>query len=235
MKSAIVIRHIAFEDLGSLADALDEQDYTFSYLEAGLSQLAQIDPLAPDLLVILGGPIGAYDESEYPFLLDELYLLKQRLNADRPTIGICLGAQLMARALGAKVYPGWGKEIGWFPLELTAVGKTSPLAHLALPDMAVLHWHGDTFDLPSGAIHLASTAKYQNQAFAWGRRCLALQFHPEVTQPGLERWFIGHAGEINSTPDISVTQLREATAKYAQMLSVQAAAFWQELLHSVSE
>jgi len=233
MKNATVIRHLAFEDLGSLAEALNQQDYAIAYVEAGRDSLAEIDPLTSDLVIILGGPIGAYDEQDYPFLADELRLLETRLKADLPTLGICLGAQLMARALGAKVYPGPYKEIGWSPLELSNEGIQSPLAHLAAEQTTVLHWHGDTFDLPVGSTHLASSSKYQNQAFSWGKCGLALQFHPEVTARNLERWFIGHACEISATPDVSIAGLREDTARYAKKLEIQSAKFWQAWLYQV--
>ncbi len=234
MKNAIAIRHVAFEELGSLAEALHQQGYTVTYIEAGSGPLDEIEPLGPDLVVVLGGPIGAYDEQDYPFLMDELRLLEHRLAADLPTLGICLGAQLMARVLGAKVYPGPDKEIGWSPIELSDAGQQSPLSYLAPEYTAVLHWHGDTFALPMGSTHLASSSKYRNQAFAWGKCGLALQFHPEVTARGLERWFIGHACEIGATPGISIAQLREDTARYIERLEVQARQFWQAWLENAA-
>lgn len=230
MKTVTVIRHLAFEDLGSLADALKQQDYVIKYVEAGLDSISEIQPLFPDLVVILGGPIGAYEEQDYPFLVDELRLLERRLQADLPTLGICLGAQLMARALGARVYPGTDKEIGWSPLKLSDAGRNSALSNLAAECTDVLHWHGDTFELPVGANHLASSQKYQNQAFSWGKSALALQFHPEVTVLGLERWFIGHSSEISATFDISVQALRADTARYAPKLEIQASQFWRTWL-----
>lgn len=227
MKKAIAIRHVPFEDLGNLAGVLHHQGYAVSYIEAAAGFLDEIHPLSPDLVVVLGGPIGAYDDEDYPFFPQEIDFLQQRLAADLPTLGICLGAQLMARALGAKVYPGDQKEIGWFPIELSDRARHSPLSYLASEHTPVLHWHGDTFDLPAGAVHLASSSKYQNQAFAWGNCGLALQFHPEVTLEGLERWFIGHACEIGATPDLSVGNLRADTARYAETLGLQAAKLWQ--------
>ncbi|MBD2666569.1 class I Glutamine amidotransferase domain containing protein [Richelia sinica FACHB-800] len=233
MKRATVIRHVAFEDLGTLAGVLKQQNYAVTYFEAGRDNLADIAPLNADLLVILGGPIGAYDEQDYPFIVHELHLLEHRLAADLPTLGICLGAQLMARVLGARVFPGGEKEIGWSPLTLTNAGVNSAVGHLNAEHTSVLHWHGDTFDLPDGATLLAKSAKYDNQAFSWGKYGLGLQFHPEVTVSGLERWFIGHACEINATPGISVKQLRQDTANYAPKLETQAIKFWRAWLASV--
>jgi len=234
MKQASVIRHVPFEDLGNLGPILEQRGFQIAYLEAGLDELFGLTKSPPDLLVILGGPIGVYQEVEYPFLRDELQVLEQRLAADMPTLGICLGSQLMTRALGARVYPGTGKEIGWAPLSLTDAGIRSCLSPLGSEDIHVLHWHGDTFDLPPQAIGLASTEYYKNQGFTWGRNCLALQFHPEVTADGLERWFIGHACEIALTPNVSVPKLREDTARYAHILQEVAQGVWTSWLQAIS-
>jgi GMP synthase (glutamine-hydrolysing) len=214
MKSVLAIRHVAFEDLDAFGPTLAARGYTIRYLEAGFDDLSVINPLADDLLVVLGGPIGVYEQTAYPFIRDELQVLRTRLQADRPTLGVCLGCQLMAAALGASVYPGNQKEIGWKPLQLTAAGQASPLAAFA-EQTPVLHWHGDTFDLPTGATLLASSDLYPQQAFSWGKRGLGLQFHIETTARGLERWFIGHAGEIAQTTPLSVPLLRAATAQHA--------------------
>ncbi len=214
MKTCVAIRHVAFEDLDCLAPVLAAKGFAVTMLDAATDDLRGLDPLAADLWVVLGGPIGVYDEPDYPFLATEIALLRPRLDADRPTLGICLGAQLMARALGARVYPNPnGKELGWAPLALTEAGRNSTMA--AIDGLAVLHWHGDTFDLPRGAQGLASTPITANQAFSWGLKGLALQFHVEASQTGLERWFVGHAGEIGTTPEISVGVLRQQTATHA--------------------
>ena len=218
-RRAVAIRHVAFEDLGTLGDVLANRGFDISYIEAGRDDLAAAGD--PDLLVVLGGPIGAYEADAYPFLAGETKLIEARLRANKPTLGVCLGAQLMAQALGARVYPSGVKEIGWARIELTDAGRGSCLA--ALSDTPVLHWHGDTFDLPAGATHLAASAMVKHQAYAWGPAALALQFHIEVKGADLEKWFIGHAAEIAATKSVSVTGLRADTARLAPALEKEGA------------
>jgi GMP synthase (glutamine-hydrolysing) len=228
-RTASAIRHVAFEDLGSFAPVLEAAGYTVRYLEAadGLASPAVAEEA--DLLVVLGGPIGAYEDDAYPFLADELRLLERRLAAGRPLLGICLGAQLIARALGASVYPGAVKEIGWSPVRLTDAGESSCLRHLG-QGVPVLHWHGDTFDLPAGATRLASNEAYQNQAFACGDAVLALQFHLEVEPARLERWFVGHAAEIAATAGVDVQGLRRDSRLHGPPLAAAAAKVLAEWL-----
>jgi GMP synthase (glutamine-hydrolysing) len=232
MKTAIAIRHVHFEDLGSLAPALDRAGYRVQYADYGVDDIAALDPIAPDLVVVLGGPIGAYEDEFYPTIKDELNLLEMRLGANRPTVGICLGAQLMARALGARVYPTGFKGIGWGQITLEPAGCESAIRHLGQNDTAVLHWHGDTFDLPAGATLLASTEICRNQAFVWSRNALAFQFHPEATASRLEQWYIGHACEIAGAK-LSVGALRADTARYAARLEIQARKCFDEWLTSI--
>jgi GMP synthase (glutamine-hydrolysing) len=218
MKRAIAIRHVAFEDLGALAPVLAARGYQAVYLDAGVDELDRVDLDAGDLLVVLGGPIGAYEDHVYPFLRDELRLIETALRRGVPTLGICLGAQLLARALGAHVYPGPAKEIGIAPIVLTAEGSQSSLRHLTR-DRLVLHWHGDTFDLPQGATLFASTDITANQAFAVGRKVLGLQFHLEAEAVGFERWLIGHAGEL-AAARIDIAGLRERAQRLLPAISV---------------
>jgi GMP synthase (glutamine-hydrolysing) len=217
VRSALAIRHVAFEDLGLLAPLLESRGIAARTLDAGVDDLAAVDPLGDDLLVVLGGPIGANDDAAYPWLVDELRLIERRLTAGRPTLGICLGAQLIARALGAACTPAPGKEIGWAPVQLTEAGRAGCLAPLD-DGSSVLHWHGDTFDLPRGATHLAATEVCQNQAFSYGANVLALQFHLEAHGMDLERWFIGHTAEIGMTPGIDVPTLRADTKRHSAAL-----------------
>ena len=176
-KSAVAIRHVAFEDLGSAAEVLEAHGYAAQYLEAAVDELNTPRARDADLLVVLGGPIGAYDEPLFPFLSDELALLEYRLESGRATLGICLGAQLMARALGARVFPGGKKEIGWSRLKLTEPGAQSALSPLTCP---VFHWHGDTFDLPTGAVHLGQRPVRPaglRVATAWARTPISPRGH----------------------------------------------------------
>lgn len=195
MKTALALRHVAFEDLGLLEPLLQERGYAVRYHDAGVGRLPDGAGAAPDLLVVLGGPIGAFDESDYPFLTDTLALLQHRLARRQPMLGICLGAQLMARALGAGVAAMGHKEIGFGPLALTPAGQHSVLAPLGT-GVPVLHWHGDQFEVPVGATRLAGTVLCPHQAFAVGAHALALQFHLEADLARIEQWLVGHACEL---------------------------------------
>jgi len=227
--TVVAVRQVAFEDLGSIGAFLETRGFALRYLDAPLGELHGADLLAPDLLVVLGGPIGANDEAEYPFLQPLLAAIRARLERDLPLLGVCLGAQLMARALGARVYPAAAPEIGWAPLQLTPAGLAGPLRHLDGAHTPVLHWHGDTFDIPPGCDHLAATAGCANQAFARGR-ALALQFHPEVTAAGLEAWYVGHALEIHVRAGVPVGALRADARRYAPALERHCASFMGDWL-----
>lgn len=218
-KIALVIRHVAFEDLGVLAPLLAERGYIARYLQAGVDAFDAEALLAADLVVILGGPIGVYETDRYPFLAAEQQAIAARIGQGKSTLGICLGAQLMAQALGAEVVAAGQVEIGYAPLTLTSEGQTSALHGIgAVP---VLHWHGDQFAIPNGAARLAQTPGFPNQAFSFGPRILGLQFHLEADHKQIERWLIGHAHEL-STRGIDLQAIRRDAAQYGRGL-VQAA------------
>lgn len=233
MKTALALRHVAFEDLGLLAPLLTESGWAVRYCEIGVDVVSTEDVLAADLLVILGGPIGVYEQADYPFLEPEIAAVRRRLLAGDATLGICLGAQIMAAALGARVYPSGVKELGWLPLEITPAGRASPLAPLA-DGTPVLHWHGDTFDLPDGAELLAATPLCRHQAFRWGRHALGLQFHLEAVEPGLERWLIGHTGELAALKR-SIPALRAENRRHSAHLAPKARDIFRHWLLTATE
>lgn len=216
MRECIAIRHLPFEDLGYWPAILESEGFDVRYLEAPLSTAGSIARLTPDLLIVLGGPLGANDEAEYPFLGEALELLKHRMEHNLPTLGICLGAQLMARAAGARVDEGRCREIGWETLQLTETAKKTPLAHL--DGVRVFHWHSDVFDLPEHALPLAMTGQCANQAFVLGANLLALQFHPEVTAEGLEHWYVGHYRALRDPGSPKVEELRRDANRHAQAM-----------------
>lgn len=234
LRHALVLSHVAFEDLGTLEAPLRQRGFEIESVLAATASFPLPQAESCDLLIVLGGPIGVYDQQDYPFLTDEIACIRQRLAARKPILGICLGAQLMAAALGARVYPGQnGAEIGWFPLH--PVQNTPPpdwFAPLLAPGLNVFHWHGDTFDLPPGALHLAKSEKYNHQAFAIENFALGLQFHPEVTAAGLESWYVGHASELHHA-GLSVAALRAAAQRHGAALEEAAARFWKLWLEAV--
>lgn len=186
MKRALVIRHVAHEGIAGYRAPLEAAGYVIDGAAACEPCLAKVDPLAPELLIVMGGPMGVYERDTHPWIDREIALIRRRIAAGLPTLGVCLGAQLIAAALGARVWKGPALEIGFAPVTLTDAGRTSPLA--ALEGVPMLHWHGDTFDVPAGARLLARTASY-DQAFAVGDHVLALQFHAEMGEDArFEHW-----------------------------------------------
>ncbi|MBS7537790.1 glutamine amidotransferase-related protein [Ancylobacter lacus] len=188
----VAIRHVAFEDLGILAGLLDGQGWDLAYCEAATDDLAHRSVTGADLVIVLGGPVRVADARAFPFLTREMALIETRLGRGRPTLGIGLGAQLMAAALGARLFPDPGKKIGWDRVALTGEGRASALAPLAEPDAEVLHWHGDAIELPRQAACLAHGAAGATEAFAVGRAGLGLRFHLEAGPRELEEWYVGH-------------------------------------------
>ena len=195
MKTAVAIRHVPFEDLGLLQPMLQKRGYRVHYYEAGADEIWTIDSDAVDLLVVLGGPMGADETNRYPFLAEEIDLIRTRLRSRRPTLGICLGAQLIAVAAGGGIRTMPAKEIGLAPVALTAAGMDSCLFALSAA-VPVLHWHGDEAVLPEEAVVLASTAQCANQAFRIGSTVLGLQFHLEAELQRIREWTQGHAAEL---------------------------------------
>lgn len=219
MKSVVAIRHVAFADLGIFAPVLEEFGYRIRYLDPGRlgpDALEALDVDSPELMVVLGAPIGANDDALYPFLGAELEAIRHRLDSGRPLLGIGLGAQLIARAMGGRVFAMAEKEIGFADVSLTREGQEGPLRHIGNPDV-VLHWHGDMFETPPGATRLAYSHPCSHQAFALGEQVLGLQFHLEMDPTSIESWLIGHAEEL-AAAEIDPVELREQAQRYGHGL-----------------
>lgn len=212
----VAIQHLAFEDLGNFADCFATQGHQIETKDATCDDL--LPARHADLVIVLGGPISVNDSNRFPFLKDEIQILEHRLSRGLPTIGICLGAQLIARVLGARVYPMGFKEIGFSALQFTDAGRAHPLARVSTP---VLHWHGETFDLPAGATRLAFTELCAEQAFSVGDHTLALQFHLEVRSQELERWLVGHIVELEAA-GVDLSRLRTDAEKWSVSLAAEA-------------
>jgi GMP synthase-like glutamine amidotransferase len=187
------LQHVPFEGPAAIADWAAKRGHSLviSRLYAGE---ALPSPDVFDWLLIMGGPMNIYQELQYPWLAAEKACIDQALAADKTLLGICLGAQLLADRLGSPVYAGPEREIGWWPLSLTEAGRQSRLFGDLDEPLQAYHWHGDTFELPSGSVGLASSSACAQQAFLYDQRVLGLQFHFEVTADSMRR-LIDHCGE----------------------------------------
>jgi GMP synthase-like glutamine amidotransferase len=193
---AHVLQHVPFEDIGSIASWLAAHDAQITYTRFYQKPLLP-DPKTLDLIIAMGGPMSVNDELELPWLPDEKRFIRAAIENGKPVLGICLGAQLIASALGSRVYRNPLKEIGWFPIEATP-GAAEVFRFP--PTCEVLHWHGETFDLPANAVRLAKSTACENQAFQIGRNVLALQFHLETTQESLKELAENCAHELVPGP-----------------------------------
>jgi GMP synthase (glutamine-hydrolysing) len=192
MRTALVIRHVPYEGIAGFRAPVEAAGYAIDRIDVTDPAFQYVDFDEPDLVVLMGAPVGVYEHAQYPWIACEIVRLARRIALDRPTLGVCFGAQMIAAAMGARVYPGPVKEVGFAPVTLSEAGHASPLRHIR--DVPVLHWHGDTFDLPEGAELLASTEPYPHQAFRRGPNILALQCHPEMGEDSrIDAWLADHA------------------------------------------
>jgi len=185
--------HVPFEGPGCMEQWIKRNNhvtgYTRFYEDYRLPDVEDID-----WLIVMGGPMSVYDEAGYPWLAEEKAFIRKAIDAGKTVIGICLGSQLIAEVLGAKVYPNHLKEIGWFDVELSETASMLPLFTGFEKHFSVFHWHGDTYDIPAGSRQLVSSAITPNQAFLYGDNVLGLQFHLEVTTGSLQR-MVDHGKE----------------------------------------
>jgi GMP synthase (glutamine-hydrolysing) len=195
--SVLIVKNVVVEGPGTIEDHLRAANIPFTLIDLEQGQTLP-DIQAYSHVVIMGGPMAVYEMDRTPYLRDEACLIEQAVKANKHVLGVCLGAQMLAHVLGARVYPGRTKEIGWYDVTLTEEGMHDPcMAELAVPGKSVaqvFQWHGDTFDLPGGAARLASSELYPNQAFRYRDRIYALQFHIEVTPGIVHGWLKNEKG-----------------------------------------
>jgi GMP synthase (glutamine-hydrolysing) len=188
-------QHVHFENLGSIEEWAVNNGHRLTATRFYESdEMPDIHSI--DWLIIMGGPMGVHDTEEYPWLVKEKAYIQNAIQANKTVIGICLGSQLIADVLGAKVYRNKHPEIGWFPINFTAEASKNKCFDGWEGSLQVFHWHGDTFDLPKNAVHLASSEATKNQAFLYGQKVLGLQFHVETTQSSLQYMITGSDEEL---------------------------------------
>lgn len=214
----MIFRHDPLEELGLFSEVLERGGLSFRTVRLFESEMPTEDWDAIGALVILGGTMGIYDEQRYPFLKFEKAIIRTAMRKEIPLLGIGLGAQLIAAAAGAEVYRGNFKEIGWYPISMTIEGEMDPLLTCLPGKPMVFHWHGDSFDLPRGALRLASSFYYVNQAFRLGRNIYGLQFHLDVTLDMIERWMKHYWKELAQVPYISPDKIRADSRSYGHKL-----------------
>src|SRR5574337_536449 len=212
-----IIQHVAFEGPGAISEWARERGHSISVTEQfRRGKLPSVDDF--DFLIIMGGPMSANDGAQFDWLAGEKQLIAESLREEKAILGVCLGAQVLAQALGARVYRNLEKEIGWFPVRLTLEAERSRLFSGLPAKMTVLQWHGETFDLPQGAVLLAENKLCRNQAFEIDGRVLGLQFHLEVQPQGLERLIENSAADLARGPSVQAATEMRALAHLAQIL-----------------
>lgn len=224
MATALVVQHVAVEGPGLLGAALQARGVALRTVRvfAGQPVPARCDA---DALVVMGGPMGVYEDDRYPHLRDERRLIESALAAGLPLLGTCLGSQLLASALGARVYPNTRKEIGWHAVELTAAAGDDALLGGAPDRFTPVHWHGDVFDLPAGAVSLARSALTAHQAFRHGANAWGLLFHLELDRAQLDSWLVAFADEMRAAGIAPAAITADADARLAAAAAVGAQVF----------
>jgi GMP synthase (glutamine-hydrolysing) len=212
------LQHVPFEDLGSVKTWATHNGHriTATRFFAGDSLPS---PEQIDWLIVLGGPMNIYEQDQFPWLAREKRFIEKAIQAGKVVLGICLGAQLVADVLGARVYRNPAKEIGWFPIEKTEAAASSALFAATPVEIEAFHWHGDTFELPAGAIHIARSEACENQAFIYAERVIGLQFHLEMTRQGAERLITHCAQEIVAGPFIQTAEMMLSDASRFQKIN----------------
>jgi GMP synthase (glutamine-hydrolysing) len=225
-----VFQHIACEDLGTFAPVLTRRGVGAEYVRLFAGDSIPRDVENARALIFLGGPMSVNDEARLGYLADEKTVIRAALAKQMPVLGVCLGAQLLAAAAGARVYPGTRPEIGWEAVSLTEDGRRDPVLSGLEALSAVFHWHGETFDLPAGAVQLASSAITKHQAFRLGRRAYGLQFHLEVDAAMIASWVGAYPGDLGAEPDAAARRIASDTSRYVDSLRAAAAQAMERFL-----
>jgi GMP synthase (glutamine-hydrolysing) len=222
--TVLILRHMPHESGGTIELALTGAGLGFRYIDLYKKTPPRLPLDRAAGLVVLGGPMSVNQVDRYPFLARDVEWIGQSLDLDLPLLGICLGSQLLAKTLGARVYTNRVKEIGWYPIELTAAAAADPLLAQS-GKQTVFQWHGDTFDLPAGAIHLARSPLCENQAFRFGRSAYGLQFHIEMTAGMIDDWLSepGNCRELATLDYIDPQGIRDQTPQELPRLQTLAA------------
>lgn len=233
MKKALIIQHVPHEGPGIIQDGLKKSGIDAEFVKIYKEKLSPDAIDGKCALIILGGPMGVYEEEIYPFMKTELKLIESALKKNIPVLGICLGAQLLAKAAGARVYKGQKKEIGWYKLDLNQSALSDRL-FLGMPDeIMVFQWHGDTFDIPVGAKNLASSGLFPNQLLKVGHNAYGLQFHLEVTPEMIREWFRINFSELAAIKYIDPDKAIGDTNKYWHGLRMYGDAVFSRFLRAI--
>jgi GMP synthase (glutamine-hydrolysing) len=225
------LQHVPYEGLGSIADWIKKNSHILSATRLYKNEILP-DPFDLDFLIIMGGPMGIYEEKKYSWLKEEKIFIEKALEANKKVLGICLGAQLIADVLGAKVYKNRYREIGWFPVRLTKQGRNSRLLDNIPSGLMVFHWHSDTFDIPDNAIHLFENDACRNQGFQYGNNVIGIQFHLEVEKADITRWFtLPDDNEYHNGNDEPYVQSKEEIFSYNHYYNVNR--YMDEILYSL--
>jgi len=197
-----IIKHIDIEGPGTIGGFLDDDGISYNVIDVFNDEPLPNSLSNTSAVIVLGGPMNVYEEDKYPFLKQEDEFLKEVIEEGLPTLGFCLGAQLIAKATGALVKKNPQKEIGWFSVSVTEDGSDDPLLQGFQEEFEVFQWHGDTFDIPDGAVRLAESELCPNQAFRVGHSIYGLQFHVEVTDEMIYQWLDAYRDEVDSLKGI---------------------------------